>query len=156
MRTFSTAALNSMNSLTGNGETFLWLLHLSHPNITDIYVVNNNVNIPSNGQVYTAYAFEIIVADDTGDKSPEMQLRIDNVDRSLIDEVRQVPTPITVDAQLIMASDPDTIEMDFPEMTLRKVSYNATLITGTLVVDEVLNLRFPADIVNAREYPGVF
>lgn len=156
MRSLSTVALQSINSLTGEGEVFLWLLKLSHPTITDIFVVNDKVNQTSNGQVYTAYDFAIVIAEDTGDKSPEMQIRIGNVDRSLIDEIRQVPTPIKVDASLILASNPDNLEITFPEMTLRSVSYDQFVITGTLVVDEVLNLRFPADVVNAREYQGLY
>ena len=156
MRNFSATALNAMNALDGAGDTFLWLARISHPQMTTIDIVNNNVDVLSNSVNYTAYAFGIIVNDDNGDRIPELKLTVDNVDRMLVDEIRTLPSAMTVDLQLVLASDPDVVEMEFPSMTLRRVNYNATTITGTLVVSEMLSIRFPKGKITAENYAGIF
>jgi len=156
LRNFSATALNAMNALDGAGDTFLWLARISHPQMTTIDIVNNNVDVLSNSVNYTAYAFGIIVNDDNGDRIPELKLTVDNVDRMLVDEIRTLPSAMTVDLQLVLASDPDVVEMEFPSMTLRRVNYNATTITGTLVVSEMLSIRFPKGKITAENYAGIF
>ena len=155
-RTLTPGFISEINSLN-SGDTVLILLTLDHPSILPIRVVNNLEDVNSNGESFTAYGFSIILNEDVaGDKLPTLQLAIDNVDRSLMDEIRALPSPMTVTAQIVLASDPNTIEITFSNMTLRNVSYNAETITGTLTINENLNLRYPSGRVNATTYKGLF
>jgi hypothetical protein len=154
-RALSPTALAAINAPECE-EVFLWLMKIRNDEIVDINVVNNTEDITSNGEVYTAFGFGIILSEDDGERLPEVRLTIDNVDRMLIDEIRGVSTPLIVDLSLVLASNPDNVEMEFPKMTLRRVSYNETLITGTLVVAEILASRFPADKMSPLDYPGLY
>ena len=157
-RNLSTAALNEINSID-SGEVFLLLLTLvdtSSKGFDPIYIVNNNADITSQGQVYTAYAFSLILADDTGETLPQLSLTMDNVDVTLVEGMRSYTSPPQVSIQLIMASAPDNPEIEINDLVLRGVEYDKSTIRGTLIVEDVLNQKFPADRVTQTQYAGLF
>jgi hypothetical protein len=119
---------------------------------TPLYFVNNNVNITSRGQEYQAFSFAIEFYIDDGDRLPTMTIEVDNVTRELVDEVRLVTQPLQVDLELINGEIPDQVEVSVPQMTLRNISYNANSLSGILMLDDVLNQRFPGTRVDPQQY----
>lgn len=156
-RTFSNTAYTSLFPVDGGGEVWLALLKLEGTTDT-FYVVNNNEDITSQGQLYSAYPFDIALPNETGDQVPEVTLRIDNVNRMLTDWVRRESTPPKVRLQLILASSPDTIEVEVDYLTLENVSWTATTIQGRLIVEDRMNDKFPSagHKYDPSQFPGIF
>ena len=154
-RQFSEIAIQAMNDPTGGGQVFLWLISLTHPDITPIHLVNNREPITSNGILHTAYPFSVILPSDS-DMISGAQLVIDNVDRSLVDEIRKLTSPMTVSLKLVLFSNPDLVEQELPDMKLRKVSYTAQTITGNVTLDSILSVRFPAHRVTSDNYAAIY
>jgi len=138
-------------------EVFLSLLEFTHTDLaTPIYFVNDTVSIVSNGITYEPYPFRIVLPDDVEGKLPEVKLTIDNVDRQLIEAVRGFSNPPEVTLKEVLASAPDTIEMQIDNMKLRNLNYDTFTITGALVIDSPMSRRFPASNYNPKQYPALF
>ena len=158
MRTLSTAALNSMYDGTESESVWLVLLVISHATLPVPYrLVNNTEFIVSGGDVYIAYPFEIILSADDGTKLPEISLTIDNVDRSLVETIRTLAEPPKIAIKVVLASQPDVVEIEINNMVLREVSYDQYKITGILYADDILNARYPEGVISkATGYLGQF
>lgn len=144
-RTLST---NNVVSLTAQESdvVFLILLTISHPDLSeDIRVVNNNENITSRGNEYIAFPFDIALPSDADTLSANVQLRIDNVDRQIVQAVRKISSPASVSIEVVSSDDWDNVELSNLNMKLVHVSYDSLTVEGELVLDDILNEGFPAD-----------
>jgi hypothetical protein len=140
-------------------EVFVVLLDLEHPNFAGtIRVCSNDIPVSSRGNLYVPFPFDVILPDESDDAVPRVTLRIDNVDRRIVSELRSVVTnvPVTVRMTVVLASSPDTIEVGPMEFSLRDVEYTATTVEGTLLYEDVLNESFPADSFTPSRFPGLF
>jgi len=139
------------------GEAFLVLLTIDHDDLTaPIRVVNNHENITSNGNEFIAFPFEIELPGAGGDSLPEVTLRIDNVDRQIVQAIRSISGPPTVTLEVIMASTPNTIEAGPYEFTLRDATYDALTVEGRLQFQDILNEPYPADSFGPSGFQGLF
>jgi len=159
-RDFNQASLEEMNSVS-SGEAFLFLLQLDYINpitlLPDVqHFVNNNVEVTANGQVYLPLAFNIVLNTEDGEKLPSVKLIMDNVDRELISEIRQLTAPPEVTLTLIAHSRPNEAEMVLTNLILRDVSYDAVQVSGELYTNDILNQRFPRDRYTPDNSPGLF
>ena len=155
MRTLSPAALQA-GFEQQTDEVFLVLLQITHPNLPDaIRVVNNNENVTSGGALYVAYPFEIELPGEDSDQPPLARLRIDNVDRLLVATVREIATPPQITIRVVLASQPDTIELQFQGLTMRNVTYDAATISGELVFEQIL-VEPVATVMTPSKFPGLF
>lgn len=139
-------------------EVLLLLITLSSDDLSyDLRFVNNGPggDITSRGNVYTAFPFEASLPNDEETGLPSVKISIDNVSQDIIDEVRSITSPITVSMEVILASDPDTVEDGPYDLTLREVGWDMMKIDGTIQGDDILNQRygeqFTPDIA-----PGLF
>jgi hypothetical protein len=140
------------------GEVFVLLLELDHANFTAIIrVCSDNLPVVAGGYTYSPFPFEITLPDESEETPPRVTLKIDNVDRRIVQEVRKVTgNPITVRLRVVLASSPDTIEAGPFEFSLRDVEYDAKVITGTLMFEDLLNESFPADSFTPARFKGLF
>lgn len=139
------------------GEVFLLLLTISHASLaTPIRVVNNTQNITSNGNLYTAFPFTIVLPDDTEEQPPRMRLVIDNVDRQIVQAVRNMTSKPTITLDVVLASQPDTLEASFPGFSLRRTNYDALTVEGDLNLEDVVLEPFPALSFTPQLAPGLF
>ena len=154
-------SLSSTMIAAGNasetGEIPLFILVIEHTDITTLRFVANTEDVTSDGNVYTAYPFQInIPLVDSDTQIPTAQLRIDNIDQAIVAAIRGLSTAPTITASIILASTPDTVECGPYAFTLKNVTYNAIEITGTLGFEEILNEPFPGDTFNPQNFPGLF
>jgi len=125
--------------------------------VTPYRLVNNTANVSHMGNEYTAYPFDIVFASDDGQKLPEVKLTIDNVDRSLVEAIRGLQEPPAITLKLVLASQPDTVEITISDLILRAVTYDAYSISGTLYAEDIMNSRFPAESIRlASGYTGLY
>ena len=141
------------------GEVFLLLLTIQHADIGSpdtLYFVNNYEDVTSNGDVYTAYPFLIDLPADIEDQLPQVELVIDNVDRSIIETIRTLTGPPAVTLSVVLADSPNTVEAGPFEMTLRTAEWDALTIRGNLQPQDILNEPYPGDAYTPQDFSGLF
>lgn len=154
-RTLSTVAKQAIFSQE-TAEVFLLLLDIAHASIPTIRVVNNQENITSGGEEYLAFPFEITLPDEKEESLGQMKLSIDNVDRAIVQAVRTLTSPPTITLTVVLASQPDTVEASFDGFVLRGVTYNALVVEGNLMLEDVLNEPYPQDSFTPNLFAGLF
>lgn len=152
----------SLNALSAvfrqhTDEAFILLAQFAHwPTNEVYYAALNTENVVSNGQVYTATWFDIVLPE-ISNRSPQgCQVSIDNVDLRLVGLLRSITEPLAVEIRVVLASQPDVIEMEFTDLVLREATWDVSKITGRLVSEDPLNQAFPAHQYDPRSFQGLF
>lgn len=138
-------------------EVFLFLVTLDHDDLLNpIRVVNNVEDITSRSNVYTAFPFDLILPQDDGDTLPQVIISLSNVDLSLIDEIRSLNSSLDVTLEIVLASNPNYVEMSIEGMKTISIQYDAQKIEATCQIEDVLNLAFPKGAYLPSNFPGLF
>lgn len=150
----SSAAIASMHA-EDTDEVWLVLLTISHDDLdAPIRVVNNTEDIVSDGLTYIALPFELELPDQ-GERPGEARIRIDNVNRAIVEAVRTIQAPPNVAFKIILASQPDVIEYEHSGLTLRDVTYDVASVQGYLRYED-LTSEPVADTITPSRFPGLF
>lgn len=155
-RTLSSGMLQAL--LAGStGEAIPVLLELSHPTLaTPIRAVANHEPITSNGVEYLAYPFECTIGGDEEGRPPTGRLRIDNVDRSIVQAIRGIQgEPISITLSVVLSSTPDQVEVGPLRYKLRSADYDAGTVEGELQLEDVLNEPVPGHRFTPGDFPGL-
>lgn len=105
---------------------------------------------------YLPYAFEVNLPDDTAEQLPQVTLRIDNVDPVICETLRSMDSPATVTLDVVMASSPEVVEIGPFAFDLPSARYDDMAVEGTLMFEDLLNEKFPKDIMTPATTPGLF
>lgn len=139
------------------GEGFVMLLEISHAALVDsIRVCNHKDGITSNGDVYQFFPFRAPLIDQTPDSPPRIELVIDNVDRQIVEAIESISTSPDVTMSVVMASDPDTIEVGPYVMKLKDPKYNLYTVSGELSFENILSLPSVKGSFSPADFPGLF
>lgn len=137
-------------------DPFLLLVTITHPTFTPIYLVNNTEDIISNGVTFTPFPMTITLPPDDGESAREVAIEFDNVSLELIDELRSVTTPVDVKLEMVLASNPDTLQYTIEDLKMRSVSYNKSRISAKLFMDSFLNVELSSERYTPTTYRGLF
>lgn len=110
----------------------------------------------SRGREYLYLPFDFTLPEDKSDSPPRIQLSMDNTDRSLVTLLRSISTPASIMVELILASDPDTVEITMPALELSDVTIDQGRVSATLVADSLVNEPHPARLFTPGAFPGLF
>lgn len=155
-RTLSSAARHGVFAQE-TGEVYLVILEIDHTDLSvPIRVVNNTEDVVSNGDTYLAFPFNVALPPDTDQGVVSVTLTIDNVDRQIVDALRDVTSPPIVSISVLLASSPNTIEAGPYNMTVGDADYDALSVNFQLTFEDILNEPFPALRFNPPQYPGLF
>lgn len=155
-RTLSATAKRALYA-QNTSEAFISLLTLSHPSMaTPIRVSGDAVDTTSGSDLFVAYPFEIQLPNDTDDRAPSVTLKIDNVDRTIIYALRGLTGPLSLLIQIVRASNPDYVEVEYGGMQLRSANYDALTISGELTMEDILTQPYPAGRMTPGVAPGLF
>lgn len=141
-----------------SGEAPVYLLEITHAQLAvPIRVVNDNSDIVSNGDTYTAFAFRINLPDDVAGRLPRAQLTLDNLGRELTSwlDASNGGKGAQVRIMQVMRDAPDVIEYEIT-LDLIGVSQNVAEVTGTLGYDDTLNLAGLPITYRPDVAPGIF
>lgn len=154
-RSLSTTAKQAIFAQS-TSEVFVTLLTLSHTDFAQtIRVAGNWEDVVSNGNTFTAYPFEIDLPGEDDEALSKVDLLITNVDKLIVDEVRSIASPIDLTLEIVLASDPDTIEASFA-MKVRHIEGDAHILKATCNFEDLLNEAFPAHTYTPIDYPALF
>ena len=142
--------------LSNSDEPYLTLLTMTHADITTIRVVDNQADIVSNGNTFTAFPFVMELPDSREGSSPRARISIDGVSRELATAIRSISTVASIQIEVIRASVPDTIELTWPSFNLRNVRWDAQRVSGDLVAEELEVEPFPIWQFSPANAPGLY
>lgn len=138
-------------------DPFLTLITLTHDTFAqDIRLVNNSRDIVSRGDTYRAFPVKIRLPVDDGETARNFTMEFDNASLELIEEVRSVTTQIKVKLEMILASLPDVVQMEQPELSIVSLSYNARSIRANVVLDNFLSTEVTSEKYGPGNFPGLF
>lgn len=166
MRTVSLEFLNAAYSQETD-EVIICLLTFYHEDSEEpIYLSSDpTTRISDNPLIYATYSrgneylylpFEFTLPDDKSDSPPRVQITLDNVNRQLVSLLRSFTSPPTVKLELILASDPDTVEVELPVLKMSSVQITEKNISAELVADSLINEPFPGRSFTPGAFPGLF
>lgn len=155
-RTLSTAAAASI--LAGNtSEVLLLCLTISGDGLDTLRAVNNTEPLVRTGGTWRPYPFDADLPEDSDNVSPTVTLRVENVDRQVIRALRTYEGVPQVTVELVLASDPDTVEIGPLEFSLLSAEWDELVITGQLGYEEdFLNQLVPSQTYTPVNSPGQF
>lgn len=155
MRALSAAAIASQNAEATN-EAWPTLLTINHESLSDpIRVTDNDENITSNGDLYVAWEFELVLPGEDPDNPDSARLSIGNIDPLIIRTLREISGPPSITIQVVLSSTPNVVEVEFAGLVLRQASYDAGTISGDLVFEEILTEPVATTLTPAM-FPGMY
>lgn len=154
-RSLSPVALESAFAQE-TGEVWLVLCTITHPSLaTPLRFVNDMQSLTSRGNLYIAFPFEVEFPEEDADSAGEARIVLDNIDQSIVRAIRAMSGPPEITLEVILASDPDTVEAEFPGMVLRDARYDAARVTGTLRFEDITSEPISIEMTPQR-FPGLF
>lgn len=138
-------------------EVFLVCLTISGPGLETLRAVNNTEAVVRTGGTYHPYPFEAILPEDTDTASPQVQLRVDNVDRQVTRALRDYQGIPSCRIEVVRASAPNAVEVGPYDFKILAVEYDALVISATLGYEEdILNQAVPGQTYSPTNSPGIF
>ncbi|HGM6772862.1 TPA: DUF1833 family protein [Stenotrophomonas maltophilia] len=139
-------------------ELWLCLLTITHPDLETIRIVNNTEPVSRGGTTWNPCSFEASFPDDTDDATPNVALRIDNVDREITRQIKalQGPRP-QVRLEAVLASQPSVVEMGPFNFSVLQVDFDLMELEVQIGYQEdFLNQGVPAQTYTPSNSPGLF
>lgn len=139
---------------TGNG--LLVLLTIDHDDLAQpIRVVNNQVDVSSRGDLFTAFPFDIVLPEDEPDVAQVARLILDNISREITQAIRTISSAATVLVEVVQLKDPEAVEIAYPSLNLRNVRWDSTRVTGDLMSDDLHLEPCPGHHFSPTDFPGI-
>lgn len=158
-RVLSQAAVASAFAQT-TAQVWVILLRIYKPAApaANYYYVNDWTNATYGGNTYTAWPFEVALPESGDGRPPDLKLKIDNVDRTLIAVLRAQTAPVYAYISVGMASGGavSAIEAGPFMFTMREISYDALSIEATLTYERVYDEQFPGHCMTPHYCPALF
>jgi hypothetical protein len=138
-------------------EAVIILLTITHPDLAaPLRFARNMQAVISRGNTFTAYAFDVDLPTQDSESPAKSTLRIDNVDRVIVEQLRLISGPPGVMVEAVLASTPDIVEAGPFQFTLRNATYDILTVEGELAFLEVLGRKFPKGSFTPATHPGIF
>lgn len=147
-------------------EVFIALLTFTSPElVAPVYVASDpyellpNANVKgvlSNDIEFVFLPFDIYLPRDDTTGSVSAKLKVENIDRSIIQYLRAIKKPVQVKIQIVLSNDVNFIEMQYDNFRLSNVSYDGQFIEGDLTLDYWGLEPFPSGRFTPSGWPGLF
>lgn len=139
-RSYSSAFKSTLNSVSAP-ESPLVCLEITHPALSQaVRVVNDNLDLTSNGNLFIAAPFECVLPDDMENQLPKAKLAIDNIGRDLVYwlETSGGGEGAKVRFMQVMRSRPNSIEWE-TTMNLSNVQITMNKVTADLGFENIFS-----------------
>lgn len=117
---------------------------------------NWDITLRSRGEDFIPYPFEITFPQDSIEASPRAQLRIDNVDRQIVETLRVIKTRANVTVEVVTTNNFDEVEASFSGFELKDIQYDAFVVSGSLEPETFLREPYPYRRFTPGAFRGVF
>lgn len=165
-RTVSLTLRNAMNAQQTD-EIPIVLIEIAHPDFAGTLRLSSDpterfgtdplrYGTTHDSNEYLFCPMSIELPDDIDERAPRARLAIENVSREIVDEARSITSPPTAKIMIVLASDPETIEVEYPEFDLENVSFNADVISVEMGLQSLEDEPFPGGTFAPSGFPGLF
>lgn len=138
-------------------DPFLMLVEVNHPTFSaPVRLVNNTQDIVSRGETYISFPMEVTLPVDDGESAREVSIQFDNVSLELMDELRTITSPADVVVEMVLASNPDDVQISLEELKMGSIDYNKQRVRANLYLDNFLNTEMTSEKYVPSKYPGLF
>ena len=164
-----TISLNFREALFSqeSDEVPIFLITITHPSLTTPILLSTDATerlsdepliykTTSRGNDYIYAGVMIAIPNEEDRSPPSSKLVIQNLDRSLIPLSRSISSPASAMIEVVLGSDPDTVEISLVAMDMVNLIYNADNLTFDLVIDSLVTEPYPAGTYSAAYFPGLF
>jgi hypothetical protein len=159
VRTSLTAAFKKALLPPESDEVGISLLDIEHVSFGQIYrICDNNQDIVSNGNTYTAYAFDIAFCDEIEGEVPSHNVVLDNTDPSIFQAIRSADarSRIKVTQRFVIASAPNTNQLKRPVVyRIADIEVDENAIVGSLILAVISNEQVPRYKYDDAHFPGL-
>lgn len=104
---------------------------------------------------WIAFPFQIDLPGEDAETPSVARLRIDNVDRQIVEALRGLPGAPTADIEVVLASQPDVVEIGFYDLTIRAADYDALYVEAQMTFEQIFSEPQSVEMTPAR-FPGMF
>lgn len=110
----------------------------------------------SGGNNFYFLPLQITLPDETDNSMPRCSITINDVTRYITPAIRELYEPPRITLQLVLASQPNTIEASFGGLYITNISYNADTVQLQLEMINYASEPFPAYTFSPNYFPGLF
>ncbi len=144
------------------------LLSISHPDLEngDLFLSSDNAVLLdfetqrrgtiSRGLSFEFLPMELSLPEDAEDASPTVQLSFRDIDQQATEILRSTVTPAYVTIEVVLASDPDFVEVEFVAFELSSADVTAESVSLNLTVDTLAAEPYPADTFTPARFGGLW
>lgn len=154
-RSLSTDLLNEFYGQE-SADPFLMLITLYQSSFGYLRFVNNSEEIVSNGMTFLPFPMKLTFPTDDGKTAREVEIEFDNVSLELIEEIRGSTKLIDAKVEMVLASNPDNVEIEMGELKIKHITYNQFTIRAKLRMDDFLNTELSSEKYTPTNFPGIF
>ena len=143
---------------TDDTTGILLLLELSAPTFVEVLrIVNDTDDWVSQGKSYMGFPFGFKLPDDVGGQAPRAQLVLDNVGRSITEDLERLQPGELVTARLMITdrADANVIEASY-DLPMTQVVVNTSTASAQLGVDFLTRQQAVTLRANPYTLPGIF
>jgi len=156
-RALTTTFRSALFGQNADEEVVLVLLELGHSTWSDsIRLTSDSTHTISNGETYIALPFELTLPDEPETGITQGKISIDAIDQSLIAAIRELHTAPSFTIKIVLASDPNTIEIEYTGYELVNISYNVSIISASISIEGFMGEPWPGDAFIPSMFPGLF
>lgn len=110
----------------------------------------------SRNEKYLYIPMQITLPDESDGKAPRATITFHNITGHLTPLIRTISNPIPIKIEVILASNPDEVEVSFAELYIMAVSYNKDQVVGEISTMAVDREPFPQHNFTPLYFPGLF
>ena len=138
-------------------EAPLVLITIEHADLpTPIRLSSDVVDTISNGETFIAYPFEISLPDDPHQGITRGKFSFENISQDYTAAIRSLTTAPTMRIDIVLASDPDTLEVSYTDFEMTNFEYDVNVISATLSVESFMTEPWPGDSFLPSKFSGIF
>lgn len=110
----------------------------------------------SRGWSFYFFPMDVSLPEEGDDASNVIQITLDNVTREITPLLKSTVTPASVTIEIVLASAPDDVEVEFPDFELVSADVDAGSVVLSLTVDTMASEPFPADNFTPSAFGGLW
>ena len=159
-------ALKEAATLADTSTVILDTLTVTHPDIDDIYMVNDRVELIASIAVGTVVTFEPVffefkLPSVTGNGVQDMSLVFNNVDQRIHDFIASVetsPTPVVVEHRIYISGQDETAltESEPPlQLSLSDIQIDVFHVRARASFINIVNTKFPLEYYDRTRFPNI-
>lgn len=165
MRNLSPAAKYAMNSQSTD-EVFVMLLTITGDGLPEPLRIASDPKellpnagvrgVVSRGDEYIFLPINVTLPTDDDTGIARARISIDNIGREIGAAIRMATGALSINIDIVLASNPDVVDQSLVDFRLERVTYDAMTVSGDLTVEYYDLEPFPSGRFTPSQFPGLF